>query len=491
LALNWEQRGATGRRCLAPPLLELPVPTDDNRVACAVSGTLRISLLVCCLAVAVQIGFMAADVQTYQWDFHSYYYASRAWLSGLNPYDTASYQTLAEPTSPHRAEFQPFLYPPYALPLFSILGAVPYGVAYLVYLAIKVVSIGLLFALSLEVLGPHGGAGLFPWVALVGFSGALLFDMRSGNVSTFEAVFLILAARAFARGKWMKYAFWVIPAGLFKIVNLALLGLLLPPGTRKRSQAIALGLCIPTGLFACGWALSPNMTREFLHSVSLIAPYRGPVDSSVVAIVRDLEILIHGSSQREMVTAIWAICAILGLGLSAWRVKSILRSGKESMRYLTACFAIVTLAVFAPRLIKYTFTALLLPVVYLLYCWPWRRLRAAVLMGCMLPVQYLLRYVMGKPESGVPRAFWLLPLEYWNWLLVLATWGGTLILLDRNRRPLGVYAPHEIPSRRGSASHGGAEKAGDAMGQGAGRGCQTGGRSGRLALQTRAQEDVA
>jgi hypothetical protein len=404
----------------------------------------RISLVVCCVAVAVQVCSMVADTQSYQWDFRSYYYASKAWLSGLDPYDPASYQTLAGPAPPHRAELQPFLYPPYTLLLFSPLGAIPYEVAYLVYLAIKIVSIGLLLALALEILGSHGWAHLFPWLALAGFSGALLFDLRSGNVSTFEAVFLLLAAQAFVRGKWMKYVFWVIPAGLFKIVNLALLALLLSPGNHKRSRAFALGLCIPAGLFAFGWALSPSMTAKFLHSVSFAALYRGPVDSSIVAIIRDLEILIHGSSQRELVTAIWACCAILGLGLSAWGAKRMLQSTKEPVRYLAVCFAVVGLAVFAPRLIKYTFTILLLPVVYLLHCWPWKRLRVAVLAGCMLPAQYVLRLVLGMPESGVPRGFWLLPLEYWNWLLVLATWCGTFILLSRNRGSLGICAPQGV-----------------------------------------------
>lgn len=90
-----------------------------------------------------------------------------------------------------RAAWSPFVYPPYALYLFYPLTLLDLCVAKLVWLAIKLFAIVMLFVGWTKLYRDLVPLRLLLPFAVFAFSGANVYDIHTGNIGTIEACLLV------------------------------------------------------------------------------------------------------------------------------------------------------------------------------------------------------------------------------------------------------------------------------------------------------------
>ncbi|GAA4030200.1 hypothetical protein GCM10022409_13070 [Hymenobacter glaciei] len=146
-------------------------------------------------------------------DFRTCYVGQHVLRHGENPYDDATLKAgwqriarrehLASRTQPGLPNL-PFLYPPWAAALFGVsVGQVPYAVAWPLWYALALLSLGLLAKLWPRVLRPENAPAVLWWefllfaLALKGTVPALLTGQP-----TFAALALGVGALAVAGGSW-------------------------------------------------------------------------------------------------------------------------------------------------------------------------------------------------------------------------------------------------------------------------------------------------
>jgi hypothetical protein len=193
------------------------------------------------------------------WDLETYVLAARAAQAGLDPSSPASLEVIAG-----RAVGMQFLYPSVTLPLFFPLAQLPIPAATVVWLAVKLVALLVLFQIW---------RGLLPKVPLVilapaaglAFNASIVWDLRAGNVTAVQDLLIWLGLAAYVRGQRAIGAGGIVASALFKIVPATFLCLTVLP-TRWRPawglllvSAVCLLLLI-YGLPAIGLGWAPPVT---------------------------------------------------------------------------------------------------------------------------------------------------------------------------------------------------------------------------------------
>jgi len=81
---------------------------------------------------------IAAKPDYYQHDFrNAYYYCTKAWMAGINPYDDAAVKNMF----PGKVNFLSFRYPPLTLYIFRVFGTMDYYFAYYLFLFLKTAAL--------------------------------------------------------------------------------------------------------------------------------------------------------------------------------------------------------------------------------------------------------------------------------------------------------------------------------------------------------------
>src|SRR5262245_25675735 len=203
--------------------------------------------------IVLYVGTIAARNAGNQWDFRSYVTAVRVALSGADPYVPEHLAALAGRIT------LPFLYPPCTLLLFLPLALLPLATAGTVWIVLKVAVLGALvliwrrwFLRRMELLP-------IVLLAVFGWNGSAIWDLRSGNVSLFECGVLWSAFACFVSGRRALFAALVVLASCFKLTPAAFLLLLLVPTERHQPSpktfAVAIATLAVVLLGSMGWAL--------------------------------------------------------------------------------------------------------------------------------------------------------------------------------------------------------------------------------------------
>src|SRR5215475_5734379 len=116
---------------------------------------------------------MASEVESFQINFKTSYYAALALAQGRDPYDS---KVLAELSGRHFV--LPYVYPPATLWLVLPLAHFDYPTAYRIFLAAKLVALAILLWIWQQrmirpAFGGHGSDTLFLLVCLFGFNYAI------------------------------------------------------------------------------------------------------------------------------------------------------------------------------------------------------------------------------------------------------------------------------------------------------------------------------
>jgi len=198
--------------------------------------------------------FVARNVRL-QWDARTYLWAAHAALAGLDPYRLDHLARVAG----HRPVSLPFVYPPVALLPFLGLSALPIETALAVWIGFKVALLAGLVVLWRR-LDPRVEWLPLAVVAVFGFNGAALWDLRAGNVALLEAAGIWAGLAAFVAGRRGLFAACVVAASTFKLAPVVFLLLLLVPtdGRRPRPGLFALALGAWLACVAAPFLIGPG-----------------------------------------------------------------------------------------------------------------------------------------------------------------------------------------------------------------------------------------
>ena len=307
-------------------------------------------------------------------DFRTYYYAATAHRRGLSPYDLSALRKVAGRHEVHL----PFVYPPHFLALFAPLARMGYWHAYYLFLALKLLALGALLWLWSRIV-PTARADLWPLLvtAALGCGSALLKDLKSGNVSTFEQLLLWAGIYLLLRRRTLLGGASVLLSSMFKLAT-APLGLLVPL-IRRSTGAVSvwLALCLATGLaYLALYAAQPQLWADFLSSVRTLDDRGGNCPSSL-AFLGDV-----ARAAGAGPAAAYVAYALVGcLVLSAW-LWAVWRSRGWQDPYARIHVTILAYVLVVPRVKDYSLVLVLLPALHIISALFGARRRAAL--WCLL-----------------------------------------------------------------------------------------------------------
>jgi len=300
------------------------------------------------------------------WDFKVYYYAARAYATGVNPYDILV-RASVEDSVTYRGRFM-FVYPPAMLFLFSLFSSLEYVTALHLFLITKCVFlIGLLFLWRKGFLKGEIDL-LFYLFCVVAFNSPIYIDLKAGNISIVEQFTLWLAFYFFLKRRLLSFCLFIIATAVFKGTPVLFLFLLLFLKDRKRYAYFSGAWCAFIAMQVTFYACAPSLFKDFLHSAGrVIYKVNQP---STFAFMGDLLQLI------ELKTAVVVpahVHLMLFLGIIAavvsltWRSAVLLRSlsiaDRERIMVFFACAAYVLVL---PYFEDYSYIIMLVPAYFIL-----------------------------------------------------------------------------------------------------------------------------
>jgi hypothetical protein len=323
------------------------------------------------LALAAIIAAIALD-EHYQWDFRVFYAAVGTFADGGIPY-------APEHSDPLWPRGLPFMYPPLALYALRWITLVPLSVAMHVWLGLKLAAIALLVRLWHLHFEPLGGGWPVLLLLALGFNAALLRDLASGNLSTFEELGIWFAFSLLLRDRPYAAAVILAIVGQFKLLPATLIGVIPLVHERTGWRAFFVGGAVFLGLLSLNLIIEPALTNGFLdqltHSGYTVGELeRGEINPSSLALFRDLaDITRHfGGLPASLAAGTFAYLAFL-VATAILVVVIVLRSNlrKADPRLLIYC-ACALFAVTMPRMKDYTYILMLIPTLHLARC-TWMR----------------------------------------------------------------------------------------------------------------------
>ncbi len=348
-----------------------------------------------------------------QGDLRTYLVAARAALTGHNPYDAARLHALAG------REILPFVYPPVALLPFILLVPLPAQAAAVVWIGLKAALLAGLVWAWWRWWTPRGGLLPLALLAVFGWNGSALWDLRAGNVALVEAGLLWAAFGCFAAGRRTAFALLVVAAACFKLAPAAFLLLLLVPAGRTGPSPWRLigALAALAALVGLPLAVGPAARGEgflrHLPSADLLGE-PNPSGLGLATVVARAFGLAEPLAARVAAVA-WAGFAATVLALSVPLLRRAWRARDPRRWVMAAAFLYVLLS---PRPMAYGFV-LLAPAALVLAPAPFDRPVGRLVVALALAAQGLVRASNHGSDSLLfvyapfllTACFWLLVLH--------------------------------------------------------------------------------
>lgn len=284
-----------------------------------------------------------------QWDFLAYYFPTQLWYSGQSPYLCM-------------VQEHPFFYTPLSLGVFLPFTFLPLQTALWTFLGLKIVALLALlyiwYRYFLLPLMPDDSwkslSILFVAVLLFvsGFRECVKLDIFSGNISIFEQLLIWTGIAAFLRNKDYLFVGCILVCSIFKVLPIALLGLLLLKRDKKSTFLFLKSSAFFLGMFLVAGCLSPVLFREFLTHQNPMES-RGFVHPSSLMLLQDI------APHFAFPLYVLFVSIIAGLFVYfIYRFRPALVYGV--IGYLI-CYALIL-----PRFKDYSFILLIIPAVYVI-----------------------------------------------------------------------------------------------------------------------------
>ncbi|MGD1100637.1 MAG: glycosyltransferase family 87 protein [Terriglobia bacterium] len=345
-----------------------------------------------------------------QWDFQVYYWAGKAWARTLNPYELDSLKSVAG----NNDLDLPFVYPPITLPFFRLFSLAPYDVSSNIWLALKVLGLVALVGLWWRTFLKNVDGLVFLVVVLMGFNGATLWDLRSGNITILEQLFLWAGFWCYLRGQRSCFALLAVLSSVFRITPIVLLGLLLFPRERRRTglRILVAGVVTFVLLVFSPLLYHPSLVRSFLANLMNLPFDVGPFDPCAFALINFLGRYFFVAKSPLWVASltylVWGAFVVVVVALTS---RPLLFALKRDDRLSALVYAILAYSLVVPRVMAYSYMILIVPVLFLLYGLP-----------ASVPTVGLLLLPICTPTGGLPVRTASLISDYYPFLLTLGLW---------------------------------------------------------------------
>lgn len=201
--------------------------------------------------------------QGFQWDFKVYYSAAEMDMDGEDPYDFACLRERTEDPPEY-----PFLYPPITLALFRTLSLLPFKVAYVVWLVVKLLLLVILVTIWQRHFVREPDWWMFALFIIFAFGAPLSLDIRAGNVTIVEQTLLWAGFAALYLRRYSWFCALVLIASLFKWTPAAFLGLLLLTSYRYRWHFFIGSSILFLLTIGLNYAMGPDRFAHFLIAAS-------------------------------------------------------------------------------------------------------------------------------------------------------------------------------------------------------------------------------
>lgn len=398
----------------------------------AFSWTLTLGLLAAILGVSIVLPVFFSSTFSGGYDFQVYYGAEVAHRLGLNPYshdDMATVMTLTPQIQIVRdTNLDTYTYLPWTLALFYPLSFFSLVQASAIFAFLKICALAGLFFLWYRIFD-FGRSTLFPLLLLLvpfAFNGALLFDLRGGNICVFEQLVIWGAFYAYMRGKIAWFGLLICAAASVRLTPILLLGVLWARFDR-REMAWMVGFAalfiLIVGANAWIW---PDLFSSFLGGVLDRTDAHmdlGVNNPSLPALIHDIANWVRqtrGTSVPRLIEllgyAFIALTALWFTGVALWRIR--FESTSEAQRW-RICLICLLYAVSAPRLQSYGYILLIAPALYIIV--NARIVNAALAVGFLIVVQAAVPFTQfGKalePIIHVQR-------DYYDLVIAFALWAA-------------------------------------------------------------------
>lgn len=346
-----------------------------------------------------------------QWDFRTYWVAARAAWSGLDPYVPAHLEALA------RRPTEPFVYPPIALAFFLPIAAIPQPSAALLWILLQTLVLAGLVLLWMRTF--VGRDALLPLavLAVFGWNGSALWNLRSGNVALIECGLLWAGFAFFAAGRRTVFASLVVLASCFKLLPAAFLLLLLVPTERGApSRRLLLASVAALAVLVGGSALLGQALHwePFLRHLP-DSQMLGESSPGSLALIRTMigRTGLAEPQASRIATATWIAYAVALLASSAPALRRAWLA-RDTRRWVA--LAVFLQILLTPRLMAYGFVVLAPAPLLLAPRW-FARPVGRLLLVLLLSTQGLFRAVSYQQDSlAAVFAPFLLTLLLWLWI---------------------------------------------------------------------------
>lgn len=380
------------------------------------SGAVRRIALLCLFGVWAWVFITVWNgPDVHQFDFKTYFVAAHTYEIGKNPYDVTTLRDVAN--QPHLLGFY---YPLSSLYVLRPLDAMNYPTAHRVWVALK-----LLAFVALLLVWKRWFLAEIDWTiillaVLLAFNAATVWDIKTGNITVFEQLFLWTGLACFTLRRMTWFTVCIVLASCAKLLPAVFLLLLLLPAVRSRANAVrflagALGI---VALTLVPFMSHPDYFASFVGGLTSQHP-RFQYNPTILGLVDDLA-LRHPAFASGWLR--WTVVAVWYGGLlavSARLLRAVYR--QPSLRFI-ALVAALGYAVFAPRLIIYSYMIAIVPALALLIPVVGRGAQTAALMVALC-ISGLAVLPIAHDEIVGKAAPWILLILCWLTLIDLERTG--------------------------------------------------------------------
>lgn len=332
--------------------------------------------LLFCYLVLYFVGFAIKIILNYgdfQWDFTTFYYAAKAFLSGANPYDPGVLSSLSSNVT------FPWVHPPFLLWFFVPFTFVSYHAAFCIFLLFKcAVCVGLICLWKNGFLKKEADV-LFYLFCLAAFNRTILLDLQAGNISLIEQALLWMGFLFYLERRQALFCVFILLAACFKLAPALFLILLLFSKEPRRYLYFFGSAFFALAYIAIQYMTMPRLFAGFLNNFSsIIFSEGGSIAPSTAALIKD-----SLSSLKNTVfpvacpvvplmvkwTFFYIFVALAGIfvvfiTLKAWgRLR---RVDTEDSRKMLLFFVCLTYAVIHPRMKDYSYILLIVPTYFIM-----------------------------------------------------------------------------------------------------------------------------
>lgn len=305
-----------------------------------------------------------------QHDFRTYYYSTKAYYEGLDPYDLKSLQQI----SGNNLIDLPFTYPPYCFKIFKPFTFLSYFPAYYLFLLAKLSAILLLVYIWTRVVTVGKENLWMVYVTIVfGYRSAIYRDLNAGNVSTFEQVAIWTGILLMMRGRVLFGGVSIVLSSVFKLITITLLPLLVTIRRSWYSVCLTLTLaCISICAYFLAYTNNPHMWLDFFNVINSIGCTGNTCPSSLA--------LLHDFSASALIsdTSIYYLYGLLCVVILSLLIWSFLITRSSTDRYPLLYLTIIAYVILAPRMKDYSLIIALLPTIHTICSMTFHRWQACL-----------------------------------------------------------------------------------------------------------------